>query len=318
MTVQPAARAIRQDLLDAAALPRRANRHLIRNVMAALIVLTLAFVLQGLARNKGFQWSTVRHYLFVRQVLEGLGRTLLLTFWSVLIAIILGTVLANMRLSANPVLRVVAAGYVWFFRSIPLLVLLIFTFNFSLLYPHLSIGIPFGPSFLGFATVNTVSAFWLAVIAFGLQQAAYTSEVVRASLLSVPKGQREAAAAIGMPPMRAMVRIVLPQAMRVAVPPIANETINLLKATALVAFISVPDLLYSVEQIYSQNFQVVPLLTVAAIWYIVLVSIMSIGQLMIERRMRRGVRYGRRSRPDAAQAKLANDPALNLTEEGIL
>ena len=277
-----------------ARLPRKESAHVLRNLGAVLALLFLAFVLQGLARNPGFAWPTVRHYMFSSRVLEGLGRTVLLTIYSVVIAITLGTVLANMRLSANPILRWLAGSYVWFFRAIPLLVLLIFTFNFSVLYPRITVGIPFGPSFFGFGTIGTITSFWLAVIAFGLQQAAYTSEVIRAALLSVPKGQREAAMSIGMTPKKALIRVVLPQAMRVAVPPIANETINLLKATALVAFISVPDLLYTVEQIYAQNFDVVPLLTVAAIWYIAVVSLMSLAQAAIERKMRSSLHHKRR------------------------
>ena len=155
------------------------------------------------------------------------------------------------------------------------------------LHSHLSIGIPFGPGFVRFATAHVVTAMTAAMITFGLQQAAYTSEVIRASIMAVPRGQVEAAESLGMTHWGAMRRVVLPQAARIALPPITNETINLCKSTALVAFISVPDLLYTVEEIYNATFQVVPLLVVATLWYMAIVSVMSLGQWWIERTMRR-------------------------------
>jgi polar amino acid transport system permease protein len=178
---------------------------------------------------------------------------------------------------------------------VPLLVLLILCYNLSLIYPHLGLGLPFGTQFFTVKTQTLVDPMVAAIAAFGLQQAAYTSEVLRASILSVPAGQREAAVALGMTNVRTLRRVVFPQAMRVAIPPIANETINLLKSTSLVAFISVPDLLYSVQQIYSSTFQVVPLLLVASIWYMVIVSLLSVGQFFLERWMRNAP--GRAAKP---------------------
>jgi polar amino acid transport system permease protein len=271
------------------------RRHIGSKIAGLLAAFLLAFIIQGLARNSALQWSVVGQYLFSNQVLEGLMRTLLITVVAIAIAIVLGAILANMRLSKNRVLRAVNAIYVWFFRSIPLLVLLILAYNFSLLYSNLSIGIPFGPAFVTFMTRDITAAMTAAFVTFGLQQAAYTSEVIRAAILSVPKGQTEAAEALGMSHWRIMLRIVLPQASRVAVPPIANETINLCKSTSLVAFISVPDLLYSVQEIYSRTFQVVPLLVVATIWYTVIVSILSLGQWWLEKTLSnpsRGDRVG--------------------------
>jgi polar amino acid transport system permease protein len=211
---------------------------------------------------------------------------LVITAISIGIAIALGSLIANMRLSKNAVLRGTSWIYVWFFRSVPLLVLLILCYNFSLIYPHLGLGVPFGHEYITVKTQKLIDPMVAAIAAFGLQQAAYTSEVLRAAILSVPTGQREAAVALGMTNTRTLLRIVFPQAMRVAVPPVANETINLLKSTSLVAFISVPDLLYSVQQIYSTNFRVVPLLIVASIWYMIIVSILSIGQFFLERWLR--------------------------------
>ncbi len=277
------------------------RRHVSSKIGGVLAAGVLVFVVQGLARNSALQWSVVGQYLFSSLVLSGLERTLIITALAIVIAIVLGTVLANMRLSKNRVLRVVNGVYVWFFRSIPLLVLLIFAYNFSLLYQNLSLGIPFGPSFVTFATRDFTAAMTAAILTFGLQQAAYTSEVIRAAIVSVPTGQTEAAQALGMSQWRILRRVVLPQAARVAVPPIANETINLCKSTALVAFISVPDLLYSVQEIYSRTFQVVPLLMVATIWYTVLVSVLSLLQWWLERKLQ-GPSRPSRSRSIVAEA----------------
>ncbi|MEW1864180.1 amino acid ABC transporter permease [Streptomyces sp. NBC_00669] len=269
-----------------AGMTRSPHPHYARKVAAVVVVLVCAFWLQGLARNKNLAWGTVGDYFFDHSILEGLERTVIITVASIAIAVVLGAVLANMRLSANSVLRGAAGVYVWFFRSMPLLVLLILVYNFSLIYPALGLGVPFGPQFFDVDTKNLVQPVTAAIVAFGLQQAAYTSEVLRAAILAVPNGQREAATALGMSNIRTLRRIVFPQALRTAVPPIANESINLLKSTSLVAFISVPDLLYSVQQIYNSNFQVIPLLIVASLWYMIIVSVMSVGQTLLERTLR--------------------------------
>ena len=279
---------------------RRMRRHVGSKVAGVLAVAALAFVVQGLVRNSALQWSVVGQYLFSSEVVSGLWTTLEITVAAIAIAVVLGTLLANMRLSKNYVLRVVNGIYVWFFRSVPLLVLLIFAYNFSLLYTNLSLGVPFGPSFVTFATKDLTAAMTAAILTFGLQQAAYTSEVIRAAIVSVPRGQTEAAQALGMTDWRVLQRVILPQAARLAIPPIANETINLCKSTALVAFISVPDLLYSVQEVYSRTFQVVPLLVVATIWYTVIVSVLSALQWWLERVMHNPNR-GARARIEPAE-----------------
>ncbi|CAN5200846.1 amino acid ABC transporter permease [soil metagenome] len=271
---------------DPALAPRRPSRHIARNIVAVILVLLLAFWLQDLIRNPALDWPTIGQYFFSYDVLAGLGRTLLITVISIVVAVILGTVLATMRLSDNPLLRAISWVYVWFFRSVPLLVLLILTFNLSLLYPAFVLGVPFGPQLFSINTQDLVNPLVAAIVTFSLQQAAYTSEVLRASIQSVPPGQREAASALGMTKTRTMLRIVFPQAMRVALPPVANDTINLLKSTALVAFIAVPDLMYSVQQIYAANFRIIPLLIVATLWYMIVVSILSAGQHLIERKLK--------------------------------
>jgi polar amino acid transport system permease protein len=265
---------------------RKLRRRLGSKIAGLVAIVVLIFIIQSLARNSALQWSIVGQYLFSHLVLSGLLRTLYLTAAAIAIAIVLGSILANMRLSDNFVLRAVNGVYVWFFRSIPLLVLLILAYNFALLYSHLGLGIPFGPTFFHFATADVTTAMTAAILTFGLQQAAYTSEVVRAAIISVPNGQTEAAEALGMTHFRAMRRIVLPQAVRLAIPPIANETINLCKSTSLVAFVSIPDLLYSVQEIYSRTFQVVPLLIVATIWYTAIVSVLTAVQYWLEKALR--------------------------------
>lgn len=279
-----------------AALPIGRRVHITRTVIAALALLIVAFVLQGLARNGNFEWKVVRQYFFEASVLDGIKRTLSLTAISMIIGIVVAIVLANMRLARNSVLRGIAGAYVWFFRSIPLLVLLILGFNFSIIYPTLGLGIPFGQQFFSVSVANLLTAYWTAALAFGLQQAAYTSETIRASILAIPAGQREAAKALGMTPVRAFFRIVFPQAMKIAIPPIGNDTINLLKGTSLVAFIAVPDLLYSVQTIYNRTYEVVPLLMVACIWYMIFVSVLSVGQYFLERTLRRGWQKSRQGR----------------------
>lgn len=267
--------------------PHHPPNHAVRNALGVVLLLAAALVVVDLVRRPALDWSVVWEYMFHPLVLTGIRNTLVLTVLSMALALVISVLLANMRLSPNPLLRVIAGVYVWFFRSIPLLVLLILWFNIAIVYPRVVLGIPFGPEWWATDTRNVISGFWAAVLAFGLQQGAYTSEIIRASLLAIPTGQREAAAALGMTKVRTFYRIIFPQAMRIAVPPISNDTINLLKATSLAAFIAVPDLLYTVQTIYNRTYQIIPLLLVATIWYTVFVSLLSYGQYHLERALRR-------------------------------
>ncbi|MFE3898939.1 amino acid ABC transporter permease [Streptomyces sp. NPDC059153] len=238
----------------------------------------LALVLNSVIRNEAFQWDVVADYFTTSAVLRGLGLTLWLTALVMVLGFALGTLLAVLRLSSNHVLQAVSWGYVWLFRSTPILVQLLFWFNIGALYPEI----------LGVRTVNLLGPVTVAVIGLTLHEAAYAAEVVRGGILSVERGQIEAAQSLGLGPWRRLRRIVLPQAMRSIVPPAGNMLIGTLKGTSIVSIIAVQDLLYSVQLVYHRTYQVIPLLLVATIWYAVVTSLLSIGQHYIERHYARG------------------------------
>jgi polar amino acid transport system permease protein len=238
--------------------------------------------------NPRFQWSVVGDFFFSHQVLHGLVLTIELTVISMVVGIVLGTVLAVMRLSPNPMVTGGSWFYIWLFRGTPLLVQLLFWNFISAVYPKITLGIPFGPDIVHASANSLITPFVAAILGLGLNEAAYMAEIVRAGILSVEEGQTDAAQALGMTRIKTMRRIVLPQAMRVIIPPTGNETISMLKNTALVSVIASTDLLYSVQLIYSQNFKQIPLLIVASIWYLILTTILSIGQYYVERRFGRG------------------------------
>jgi len=278
-------------------------------LLAAVVVLTLAASLAYSAiNNENFHWPVVRAYLFHPQIMEGLRTTLILTAASMTMAIVLGIVLASCRMSENLVLSGLSRAYLWFFRGTPLLVQLIFWYNLSALYPRLSLSVPFGgPEIIG-ATTNKVLTLWVvAIIGLTLHESAYMAEIVRGGLLSVPKHQSEAASALGMNRWLTFRRIVLPQALRVIVPPTGNQVIGMLKYSSLVSIIALAELLYSAQLIYSQNFQTIPLLMVASIWYLVCTTVLSFVQSHIERYYGRGIQRGApRPRRIAAVQALAS------------
>ena len=245
---------------------------------AAAVLVLLALGLLSVVRNEAFQWDVVGTYFTSAAVLRGLGLTLWLTALVMLLGFALGTLLAVFRLSANPVLKAVSWGYVWFFRSTPILVQLLFWFNIGALYPQI----------LGIHTVNLLGPVAVAVIGLTLHEAAYAAEVVRGGILSVDRGQIEAAQSLGLGRLRRFSRIVLPQAMRSIVPPAGNMLIGTLKGTSIVSVIAVQDLLYSVQLVYHRTYQVVPLLLVATIWYVAVTSVLGIGQHYVERHYARG------------------------------
>ncbi|MFI9775164.1 amino acid ABC transporter permease [Streptomyces sp. NPDC051956] len=245
---------------------------------AAVVLVLLALAVNSVIRNDAFQWDVVADYFTSASVLRGLGLTLWLTALVMALGFALGTLLAVMRLSANPVLRTVSWGYVWLFRSMPILVQLLFWFNIGALYPHI----------LGIRTVDLFGPVTVAIIGLTLHEAAYAAEVVRGGILSVDRGQIEAAQALGLSRLRRWRRIILPQAMRSIVPPAGNMLIGTLKGTSIVSVIAVQDLLYSVQLVYHRTYQVIPMLLVATIWYVVVTSLLSAGQFYVERHYARG------------------------------
>jgi polar amino acid transport system permease protein len=268
-------------------------RHTGRWVAAAALMVLFGGTLASFWRNPNIDHTVVANYLFDTRILSGVALTVTLTATSMILATMLAVVLAVMRLSTNPVLRVLSWVYIWFFRGTPLLVQVVFWGYLGLLYARLSIGIPF--TSITFASANTstiITAFVAGLLALGLNEAAYASEIVRAGLLSVDTGHVEAAYSLGMSPTYTLRRIVLPQAMRVIIPPMGNETISMLKNTALLELIAVHELYTRTSQISAQNLSQVELLIVASAWYLAMTTVLSVPQYYLERRFGRGT--GRR------------------------
>jgi polar amino acid transport system permease protein len=268
-------------------------RHWGRWISAAIILFALFALVWSLWHNPNIDIATIRDNLFAPYVLRGVVVTIELTIIAMVVGLVGGMLLAVMRLSDNPVLKTVAWGYIWFFRGTPILVQILFWGFVGALYPKLFVGLPFtGIVFADVETSRLIGAFTAAILALGLNEAAYAAELVRAGIISVDRGQYEAAHSLGMSGGLTMRLIVLPQAMRVIIPPMGNETISMLKTTSLVAVISGTDLMTNIQLAYSQNFKTIPLLLVASIWYLGLTSIMSIGQYYLERHFGRGFGQG--------------------------
>ena len=260
-----------------------------RWIATAVLLFVLVAVVDSVATNPRFEWGTVGDYFFSARILRGLVLTLELTVIAMAIGIALGIVLAVMRLSPNPLVSGTSWVYIWFFRGTPVLVQILFWSFIAALYPRLSLGIPFGgPVFLDADANSLITPFAAAILALGLNEAAYMAEIVRAGIISVDEGQTEAASALGMTRLQTMRRIVLPQAMRVIVPPTGNETISMLKTSSLVSVVAIAELLYAAELIYAVNFKQIPLLLTISIWYLIFTTVLSVGQYYIERRYGRG------------------------------
>jgi polar amino acid transport system permease protein len=252
---------------------------------AGVVILLLVMLVWSALTNPRYQWDVVWSWFTARTIVTGLLVTLQLTVISMVIGIVLGVVLAVMRGSANRVLSSSAATFIWFFRGTPLLVQLIFWYNLSALYPRITIGVPFvGPELVALDANTIITPMTAAVLGLALNEGAYMAEIVRAGILSVPRGQLLAAAAIGLTPMRTMQKIILPQAMRVIVPPTGNQVISMLKTSSLVSVLAIPELLYSAQIVYARTFETIPLLIVASIWYLIMTSLLTIGQGFLERR----------------------------------
>jgi len=259
-----------------------------RWVVAAIVLVVAVAIVRSVATNPNFQWGVVGEYLFDGRILHGLRVTIELTAIAMGIGVGLGVLLAIMRLSPNWLVSSASSFYIWFFRGTPVLVQLLFWYNIAALYPKIALGIPFGPAFVHADANTLITPFAAAILGLGLNEGAYMAEIVRAGIISVDAGQSDAAQSLGMTRLQTMRRIVLPQAMRVIIPPTGNETISMLKTTSLVSVIAVADLLFAAEGIYSANFKTIPLLIVASIWYIVCTSVLYVGQYYLERYYGRG------------------------------
>jgi polar amino acid transport system permease protein len=266
-------------------------RHPWRWVAAVVIVILVVLFVYGAATNDAFRWNIYSEYLFNERVLTvGVLNTLQLTIYSMAVGILLGVVLAVMRLSDNPVFKAVSWVYLWIFRGTPIYVQLVFWGLIPTIYQNLQLGVPFGPSFFSFNLQVLSIPFLLAILGLALNEAAYMAEIIRGGISSVPEGQFEASTALGMSWGMAMWRTVLPQAMRVIIPPTGNQLISMLKTTSLVTAVPFTLDLYGItsREIAAREFEPVPLLLVAATWYLVVTSILMVGQYYLERYFARG------------------------------
>ncbi|MFB7891881.1 amino acid ABC transporter permease [Microbacterium sp. NPDC056044] len=266
------------------------TRHWFRWSIGLVVLFVVAQFAWSLVTNENYEWDVFAHYFLSEPVLQGVGITLALTAISATIGFFLGTLLALARLAKSPLLNSAAWLFIWFFRSVPLVVQIIVWYNLGYLYPTLGLGTPFTTDFwiVEFPTVQLISAFAAAILGLSLNQAAYSAEIIRGGLQSVDQGQLEAAAALGIPPRRRLTRIILPQAMRSIVPNATNEVIGLVKGASVVFVIAIPEVFYAVQVIYNRNSRVIPLLLVAVVWYTIITTILSIAQYYIERHYARG------------------------------
>ncbi|HEX6920642.1 MAG TPA: amino acid ABC transporter permease [Actinomycetes bacterium] len=284
-------------------------RHPARWVATVVVGVLTAMFVNMLLTNNAFQWQFMFDNMFKPPVLEGVRTSLLLTVLAMVIGVAFGVVLAVMRLSPSPIVTYAAWGYTWFFRAVPRIVLAILFGNLGILYAKFFVGLPFDRQLLDLlglggidgrlfgVDARTIGAGFMAgLLALALSEAAYMAEIVRAGIVSIDPGQTEAAQALGMSRLLTLRRIVLPQAMRVIVPPTGNETIAMLKDTALVAFVPVTnELFFQLQAIGNRTFQVFPMLVAACIWYLAMTSVLMVAQYFIERHFSRGVQ-GREKR----------------------
>ncbi len=271
-------------------------RHPWRWVAAVIVVIVAASLVRSAVNDSNFDWSLVGHYLFNPRIMRGVVTTIWLTALSMVIGILLGIVLAVMRLSPNPLVSGASWLYIWFFRGTPLLVQILFWSFIGALYKRIELGVPFGgPAIISANSNSLISATVGVILALSLNEGAYMAEIVRAGFISVSEGQTEAAHSLGLSRLQTMRLVVLPQAIRVIVPPTGNEVISMLKNTSLASVVAFTELLYSVDLIYAVNFKQIPLLIVAVIWYLAMTSVLYVGQYFIERRFGRGFTRAQRA-----------------------
>lgn len=264
------------------ALPVRKTRKPGQWIAAIVALVLLAQLVHMIITNSRFQWGVVGEWFLSVSVLKGLWVTIQLTIICMALGAVLGVLIATCRLSGSWLLRTLSAVYISVLRAVPPLVQLIFWYNLAALLPRLSIGVPFGPTFVGWQVNSLITPYTAAILGLGLGEAAFMAEIVRGGILSVAVTQSEAAAALGMGKGRVFVRVVLPQAMRAIIPATGNQVINMVKATSLVSTIAMSDLLYNVEAVYNRTFQTIPLLLVACLWYLIVTTVLYVLQSMVE------------------------------------
>lgn len=291
-----------------------------RLISVIVVALLVAAVIYSLLTNPNYHWEIVGEYLLHPNLVRGIGYTLILTVGAMFIGVVLAVTMAIMRQSPNPVLKGVAWFYIWFFRGTPIYTQLIFWGLLPTLYPMITLGIPFGPELFSVETKLVLNVFWSAMLGLGLNEGAYLAEIVRAGLNSVDQGQWEAATALGMKRGLILRRIIIPQAMRVIVPPTGNETISMLKTTSLVAAVPFTlELNYQAQNLGRLTFMPVPLIICAALWYLLITSILMVGQHYLEKHFGKGLSGNKattRPKPKVKESDLSDsesEPFLDVT-----
>ncbi|WP_348788790.1 amino acid ABC transporter permease [Leifsonia sp. NPDC080035] len=272
---------------DGTAVPIAPRWHWGRWIVGIVAVAAVGWAVSIVILNPRIRWNEVWHYLFSPNILNGVVVTLWVSVAATLLGLVLGVVFAIMKLSKNPVLRWIAEGYIWFFRGTPVLVQLIFWFNLAFLLPYLTLQIPFTQIGLRWDTNQLISGSVAALLGLGLNLAAYFAETVRAGIQAVDHGQTEAALAGGMTRTQAMRLVVLPQALRIIIPPTGNEFISMLKTTSLIVVVAGNDLMTNASNIYKQNNLIIELLIVVSIWYMFLTAVATYLQSLLEKRFGR-------------------------------
>lgn len=306
-------RAPHQAAKTAASLPIKPRRSVSTWMAGALAVYLVVAGADFFLFNQNWKWPLVMDYLFSQRIMQGLLNTVVLTLVSTILGLVLGIVTAWAKLSPVAVLRSIASIYIWVVRAMPLLVLLLLIFFLAALVPTLGIGIPFGPSFFEVPTSEVISRFTAAVIGLSLYLGGKSAEVFRSGIIATDQGQFEACRAMGLSPWTTYSKVIGPQTIRVITPPMANEVITMFKNTSLVSVIGYTELLTTAQLIYARNFETIPLLTVAVIWYLVLTSIAMYGQAALEKRFGRG--FSRRTykqTPPESLAKRGTEHSTNL------
>lgn len=276
----------RDDILS---MPKRSTRFELMRWIALVVAIYLVAVLVNLfVFNESWQWRTVWKYLFFPLVLGGVWSTIVLTVTALLGGLALGLIIAAARVSRFAVLRAASFAYVWFMRAIPPLALLLVVFYLGVLTPTLGIGVPFMPRLVEWPTNDVITPFMVAFLGLTLYLGGHSAEIFRSGWLAVPPGQQEAIKSLSLPPGIAFLRVTGPQAFRVIIPPLANDVVTMFKSTSLVSLVGFTELLTTVQHLYAVNFKPIPMLTVACIWYLLLTSLLMVGQIYLERHYARG------------------------------